>query len=54
MHRTLALVTLLVRDYDEALAFFTGPLGFERVEDTPLGNGKRWVVVRPGGGQGAG
>lgn len=50
----LALVTLVVRDYDEALAFFTGPLGFRLVEDTPLGEDKRWVVVAPRGAAGAG
>jgi len=40
---------LLVRDYDQALAFFTSALGFCVVEDTPLGEGKRWVVVAPHG-----
>jgi catechol 2,3-dioxygenase-like lactoylglutathione lyase family enzyme len=40
-------VALVVRDYDEALAFFTGCLRFTVVEDTPLEGGKRWVVVRP-------
>lgn len=50
----LALVTLVVREYDEALAFFTGAMGFRLVEDTPLGGGKRWVVVEPDGGAGAG
>ena len=53
MPRSLAAVTLVVRDYDEALAFFTGALGFELVEDTPHGGGKRWVVVRPREGSGA-
>jgi catechol 2,3-dioxygenase-like lactoylglutathione lyase family enzyme len=49
---TLALVSLVVRDYDEALAFYVGVLGFERVEDSEVpGEAKRWVVVRPGGGQ---
>lgn len=48
----LDLVTLLVRDYDEALAHYVGQLGFALIEDTPQGNGKRWVVVRPGGGAG--
>jgi catechol 2,3-dioxygenase-like lactoylglutathione lyase family enzyme len=43
----LALVTLVVEDYDEAIAYYTGVLGFELVEDTDLGGGKRWVVVRP-------
>jgi catechol 2,3-dioxygenase-like lactoylglutathione lyase family enzyme len=53
MPQTLARVALLVREYDEAVAYFTGVLGFELVEDTPLGNGKRWVVVRPRGPGGA-
>jgi catechol 2,3-dioxygenase-like lactoylglutathione lyase family enzyme len=53
MPRSLAAVALVVRDYDEALAFFTGALGFEVVEDTPRGDGKRWVVVRPREGPGA-
>jgi catechol 2,3-dioxygenase-like lactoylglutathione lyase family enzyme len=43
----LARVALLVRDYDEALAFFVGRLGFRLVEDTPLSATKRWVVVAP-------
>ncbi len=43
----LALIALLVRDYDEALAFYVGRLGFTCVEDTPQGAEKRWVVVRP-------
>jgi catechol 2,3-dioxygenase-like lactoylglutathione lyase family enzyme len=50
--RSLGLVTLVVRDYDEAIAFYVDALGFELAEDTPLGGGKRWVVVRPGGGAG--
>ncbi|MFF3327656.1 VOC family protein [Streptomyces sp. NPDC002889] len=45
----IALVTLVVRDYDEAIAFYTDALGFELVEDTDRGDGTRWVVVRPGG-----
>jgi catechol 2,3-dioxygenase-like lactoylglutathione lyase family enzyme len=45
----IALVTLVVRDYDEALSFYTGALGFELVEDTDRGDGSRWVVVRPRG-----
>lgn len=48
----LALITLLVRDYDEAIGFYVGKLGFELVEDTPQGPAKRWVVVRPRGSQG--
>ncbi len=45
----IALVTLVVRDYDEAIAFYTDALGFELVEDTDRGDGTRWVVVRPRG-----
>lgn len=51
--QTLALFTITVRDYDEALAFYVGALGFEKVEDTDLGGGKRWVRVRPAGSSGA-
>ncbi|MFD9542596.1 VOC family protein [Streptomyces sp. NPDC060022] len=50
----IALVTLVVRDYDEALSFYTDALGFELVEDTDRGDGSRWVVVRPRGTQGTG
>jgi len=51
----LEQVALIVPGYDEAIAFFTGILGFELVEDSPSltndGRPKRWVVVRPRGGQ---
>jgi len=43
------LTTLVVRDYDEAIAFYLDVLGFQLLEDTPLGDGKRWVTVRPRG-----
>jgi catechol 2,3-dioxygenase-like lactoylglutathione lyase family enzyme len=46
---TLALVTVLVRDYAEAISFSVGTLGFRLVEDTHLDAGKRWVVVAPPG-----
>ena len=46
----LAAVSLLVRDYDEAIAFYVGKLGFDLVENTDMGGGKRWVTVRPRGG----
>lgn len=46
--RRLALVTLVVADYDEAIAWYTRALGFELLEDTPLGGGKRWVRIAPG------
>jgi catechol 2,3-dioxygenase-like lactoylglutathione lyase family enzyme len=42
--------TYLVRDYDEAIAWFTQVLGFRLVEDAGLGGGKRWVLVEPDGG----
>jgi len=45
--QAIAHVTLLVRDYDQALAFFTNALGFRLIEDTPLGDGKRWLLVAP-------
>ena len=48
MHATLTQITLLVRDYDEALRFYTEKLGFRLLEDTDLGNGKRWLRVGPG------
>lgn len=44
----LAHVALVVRDYDEAIAFYTRVLGFRLVENTDLGGGKRWVLVSPG------
>ncbi len=47
----LGAVSLLVRDYDEALAFYVGKLGFELSEDTDMGGGRRWVRVTPKGGQ---
>lgn len=50
MTTSIAHVALVVRDYDEAIAFFTEVLGFGLLEDTPLGAGKRWVLVRPSGG----
>jgi catechol 2,3-dioxygenase-like lactoylglutathione lyase family enzyme len=43
----LALVSYLVRDYDEAIAYFKDQLGFEVREDAPQGAGKRWVRVGP-------
>jgi catechol 2,3-dioxygenase-like lactoylglutathione lyase family enzyme len=45
----LAQVTLVVRDYDEAIAFYVDAVGFEIAEDVDLGGGTRWVVVRPPG-----
>ena len=53
MNRSIARVAIVVRDYDEAIAYYTGSLGFELLEDTDMGNGKRWVLVAPKGGAGA-
>lgn len=47
-HRLVAL-SLVVRDYDEAIAWYVGVLGFELTADEPRENGKRWVTVRPRG-----
>lgn len=47
----LGAVSLLVRDYDEAIAFYVGKLGFELSEDADMGGGKRWVRVTPRGGE---
>jgi catechol 2,3-dioxygenase-like lactoylglutathione lyase family enzyme len=56
MAQTLGYVALLVRDYDEALAFFTRLLGFVVIEDSVAkdrsGNEKRWVLVSPPNSQG--
>ncbi len=49
----LARLALVVRDYDEAIEFYTTRLDLELREDTDLGNGKRWVRVGPRSGKGA-
>lgn len=49
MPQRLTLTSVLVRDHDEAIAFYTQKLGFELLEDTDRGGGKRWVRVRPRG-----
>ncbi len=51
--QSIGLVAFLVRDYDEAIAFFTQKLGFSLLEDTDMGTGKRWVVVAPPNSAGA-
>jgi len=48
MNQSLALISYLVRDYDEAITFFTEKLQFILVEDIPQEN-KRWVIVKPRG-----
>ena len=47
MKRAIGAVSLLVQDYDEAISFYVGKLGFSLIEDTDLGGGKRWVTVAP-------
>lgn len=51
MKQQLAHIALLVRDYDEAIEFYTKKLQFELIEDTELSSTKRWVIVRPKGSQ---
>jgi catechol 2,3-dioxygenase-like lactoylglutathione lyase family enzyme len=50
--QSLAAIALVVRDYDEAIAYFTQSLGFNLVEDRDMGGGKRWVVVGPANSDG--
>lgn len=49
MKRQLGQLSLLVRDYDEAIQYYTQVLGFELLEDTPMSETKRWVRVSPQG-----
>jgi catechol 2,3-dioxygenase-like lactoylglutathione lyase family enzyme len=53
MNSRIATVSLLVRDYDEAIAFYCGKLSFSLIQDTQLGNDKRWLLVAPPRGTGA-
>jgi len=49
MKQHIAHIALLVRDYDEAIQFYTGKLHFTLVEDTVLSETKRWVLIAPKG-----
>lgn len=49
MNQRLVQLSLVVNDYDEAIAFYTKALGFELIEDTPMSETKRWVVIKPKG-----
>lgn len=51
MKRFIANITLVVADYDEAIVFYRDALGFDLLEDTDLGGGKRWVRVAPKGAE---
>jgi catechol 2,3-dioxygenase-like lactoylglutathione lyase family enzyme len=48
-NQRIGALTFVVREYDEAIEFFTQKLGFTLLEDTPLEEGKRWVLVAPRG-----
>lgn len=50
MPNAITAMTLVVRDYDEAIDYYTRALRFTLLEDTPLGDGKRWVKVAPSSG----
>lgn len=54
VEQSISNVALLVREYDEAIDFYTKKLGFELAEDTDLGGGKRWVRVSPPNTKGTG
>lgn len=53
MNQRIAHFSLLVDDYDRALAFYIQKLGFTLLEDTVLNDGKRWVTIRPKGTEGS-
>ncbi|MCL4141804.1 UNVERIFIED_CONTAM: hypothetical protein GTU68_014394 [Idotea baltica] len=50
MNQYIAQISILVNDYDEAIAFYTQKLHFELIEDTRINENKRWVVIAPKGG----
>jgi len=49
MNQRIVQIALVVNDYDEAIRYYTGVLGFELIEDTPMSETKRWVVIKPKG-----
>jgi catechol 2,3-dioxygenase-like lactoylglutathione lyase family enzyme len=53
MTQTIATITILVDDYDQAIEFYCDAVGFNLVEDTDMGDGKRWILVAPAGQDGA-
>lgn len=53
MANSITSISLVVRDYDEAIQFYTESLRFSLLEDTPMPDGKRWVLVAPSANQGA-
>jgi catechol 2,3-dioxygenase-like lactoylglutathione lyase family enzyme len=54
MERSIGQISIVVRDYDEALSYYINVLGFEQVEDTVLTPEKRWVVIKPKNSSGQG
>lgn len=52
MSQNIAHVAILVEDYDQAIEYYTKKLNFDLIEDTDLGNEKRWVLVAPEGASG--
>jgi len=52
MSQQLAHISIVVRDYDEAIQYYTNVLGFTLIEDTVLSDVKRWVIVEPNGSNG--
>jgi len=52
MKQSIAHIAVVVRDYDEAIAFYVGVLKFVLIEDTALSDSKRWVLVAPEGSEG--
>jgi len=49
VRQSIGAISLLVRDYDEAILFYTRALRFKIVEDQPMAGGKRWVILKPSG-----
>lgn len=54
MNQRIALITLVVDDYDRAIQYYTSVLGFQLIENSQLSETKRWVVVKPKGDSGTG
>ena len=52
MPQSIANIALVVKDYDEAIHFYTQKLKFDLIEDTPLTDQKRWVLISPRGSKG--
>jgi len=52
MQQKIAHIAIIVKDYDEAINFYTQKLNFDLIEDTPLSDSKRWVLIAPKGNQG--